>query len=151
RPQGSGIDTSDPDVGLEKQAAAAAPAPIEIISVDLLCEAQGHRAFGVGLAGDEELIIQAGRLAILDSQADDCKHDTGVARERLLRVSQRPQPFGACSLEETQIVRIVDDTAAVGVLPIDASRPGEAAHRGSSNKGRLAVAALSGAFRPKCR
>src|SRR6185437_16452997 len=42
RPQRSGIDTGDPDVRLQQQSAAGTAGPIELISIDLLCEAQCH-------------------------------------------------------------------------------------------------------------
>src|SRR5256886_4104725 len=44
--------------------------------------------------------------------------------------------FRSRALEEAQVVGVIDDAAAVGVLPVDARRPAEHAHRGSSNRDR---------------
>src|SRR6184192_1888831 len=89
----------------------------------------------LGLAGDLELVIEARGRAVLDREARHREHNAALARELLLRVSARAQPLGAGALEEAQVARVVEDAGAVGVLPVDAHRPAEGAHRGSSNSG----------------
>ncbi len=77
------------------------------------------------------------------------KQDARVERQRPLRHAAGAQPLGASALEEAQIVRIVNDAAGVGVLPVDARVPHEDAQIPSPNSDRL-DAARSGILRPKC-
>src|SRR6516165_10458105 len=89
-------------------------------AVDALREAQRRRPFHARLAGDLEL-----RMALC------------------------AQPLGARALEKAQVIGVIDDRAAVGILPVHARGPGEQAHRSASKSG--SVAARSGGLMPKCR
>src|SRR6185437_10417508 len=146
RPQGVCIDTGDAHVRLQQQL----PAVRARRAVDALREAQRGRPLERRLAGDLQLVIEARRGAVVNAQAYHREQNAGVARQLLLRVTAGAQPFGARPFEVAQVVGVIDDGAAIGVLPVDACRPGEPAHRGSSNNCRF-PAARSGGWRPKCR
>src|SRR5580698_8493182 len=141
--QGAHIEAGDAHLGLEEQ-------PRRLYPVDLLQEVEGCTPFRLRLAGDLDLIIQARRRAVIHLEADDAEEDAGVERQCRLRVAVATQPLGACALEEAQVVGVVDDRAAVRILPVDARPPGEHPHCGSSNSCSVALA-RSGALRPKCR
>src|ERR1700683_1753175 len=147
-PQGARIHAGDPHVRLHEQVVAACQRGS--CAIDTLHEAQRGGAFGLRLAGDLQLIIEARRRAVVHAQTHHGKHDAAVTRQLPLRVPLRAQPLGAGTLKEAQVIGVIDDATAVGVFPIDPRRPGKAAHRGSSNSCRVA-AARSGAFRPRCR
>src|SRR5207302_364721 len=152
RPQRTCVHAGDAHVRFEERRglpAARGPAA-GAAAVDALREADRRRPEGLRLAGDLELVIEARGRAVLDREARHREHNAALARELLLRVSARAQPLGASALEEAQVAGVVDDAGAVGVLPVDAHRPAEGAHRGSSNSCSVA-AARSGGVRPRCR
>ncbi len=140
-----GIEARDAHARLDHELARAGRgAP-----VDALREAQRCRPLRLRLAAHLELIVEPRGRAVLDLEADHREQHPLLALQPLLREAARAQPLGARALEEAQVVGVVDDATGIGVLPVDARRPAEAAHRGSSNSGRVA-AARSGGFRPKC-
>src|SRR5438309_10553283 len=53
------------------------------------------------------------------------KHDAKFLAHRPLIDALRAQPLGARALKKAQITRVVDHTAGVGVLPVDADGPCE--------------------------
>src|SRR5205807_1084652 len=99
---------------------------------------------------DLQHIIQPRRGPLVHRETHHREHDAAITGELQLRMSPRAQPLGARALEKAQVVGVVDDAAAVGVLPVDARRPAKHAHRGSSNSCSVA-APRSGGLRPTSR
>ena len=120
------------------------------VPADQLLEAKRCRPLGARRTGHEQLVIEPGGSPVVDAEAHDGEHDAGLGRERVLREPQGAQPFGARALEEAQVVRVVDDPATVGVLPVHARRPAERTHLSSSNSCRLALTRC-GTGNPRCR
>ena len=95
-----------------------------------------------------QLVIEARRGAVVDLQAHHREQDARArAPAACCEWPSDAQPLGARALEEAQVVGVVDDAAAVGVFPVDACRPGERAHRASSNSCRLAPRARAASGR----
>src|SRR6185312_8039797 len=73
RPQRCGIDARDSDIGLHEQPRSIGVPRggcARLLPIDPLREAHRHGAFGARLTGDDQLVIQTRRLAIVDTQTD---------------------------------------------------------------------------------
>src|SRR6516225_3396761 len=145
--QARGIDAGDTHLRLDQKSLPRRAARGS--TIDLLREAQRCGPFRSRLTGDLELIIEPCRRAVIDLDAHHGKEDARLARELELRMTLCAQPLGARALEEAQVIGVIDDGTAVGILPVHARWPGEHAHRSPSNSG--SVAARSGGLMPKCR
>src|SRR5215472_1110844 len=145
--QAPGIDAGDAHLRLDQKSLTRRPACGG--TIDPLREAQRCGPFRARLTGDLELIIEPCRRAVIDLDAHHGEEDAGLARELELRMALCAQPFGARALEEAQVIGVIHDRAAVGILPVHPSWPGKHAHRSASNSG--SVLARSGGLMPKCR
>ncbi len=108
------------------------------------------RQFGGHLQG----VVEARRLDELHLDRPHHENDAVAVPQVVLLETDGAQPLGARPLEEFQVIDVVDDTAGVGVLVVDADRP--------SKSGRPAVVwrpqnnsscgpAILGGSSPKCR
>ena len=66
--------------------------------------------------GHREQVVKACRAPIFDREGGHDEHDAVVPLERSLLETLRTQPFGARPLKKPQVVSVVDDSAAVGVV-----------------------------------
>src|SRR5215470_10523501 len=124
RAERRGVHAGDAHLRLDQQLRA----PRRPGAVDALGKAQRRCTFRAGCAGDLELIVEPGRCAVIDVNTHHGKENPRLACQSQLRMPLGTQPFGARALEKAQVVGVIDDGAAVSVLPIHPRRPRELAH-----------------------
>src|SRR5688500_3364089 len=65
---------------------------------------------------------------VTDVRFDHDELQAFFPEEPCLVDAERAQPLAAGAFEKAQVIRIVDDTAGVGVFPVDAHRELEGSH-----------------------
>ena len=74
---------------------------------------------------DLQLIVQPGRGAEIDVHRAYREHQVVALSQQLLFPTAGAQPFAARALHESQVLRVIDHAAGIGVFPVDARREGE--------------------------
>ncbi len=68
---------------------------------------------------DDNFIIEDRGKKEVDGHAHHRELQPTVEAQPMLIDAERPQPLGAAALHELEVIRVVDDTAGVGVFPVD--------------------------------
>src|SRR5688572_25347918 len=91
---------------------------------------KGHRrtAKRVERRRHQEFVVEFCGPMVADVRFDHDELQAFFPEQPRLVDAKRAQPLGAGALEKAQVSRIVDDTAGVGVLPVDAYRELEGSH-----------------------
>src|ERR1700722_7122293 len=95
------------------------------VAPDALLELKARPALPLRLAADRQHIVEPRRATVLRFQGYHREHYARIACQRQLRHPVRPQPLTACTLQESQIIRIINNASGVGVFPIHTRLPHE--------------------------
>src|SRR5688572_5179835 len=86
-----------------------------------LRESDRRPALRVERCRHHELVVESGGPMVPDVRLDHDELEVFVLPEPRLVDAERSQPLAARALEESQVVRVVHDSAGVGVFPVDAN------------------------------
>jgi hypothetical protein len=91
----------------------------ETLAIDFLLKRQTRPGGLINSARHLQQIAVARRLHVARLKMNDNEDESVFLFQLNLFDAVRPEPFGARALHELELVRVVHDSAGVGVLPVD--------------------------------